>query len=87
MSGIFQQRVVAGCPYQDKCHPKIFKHVAKIITSKAAHDRTVIQRTMHSEEFQQALQLSKGLGTLCSKSGNSLKKVRIGVYNPQETSE
>ncbi len=62
----FNRELCAGCPYQDKCHPKIFKYVAKIITSKAAHDRAVIQRTMHSEEFKNYVRLGNGDETIPS---------------------
>lgn len=62
----FNRELCVGCPYQDKCHPKIFKHVAKIITSKAAHDRAVIQRTMHSEEFKNYARLRNGVETIPS---------------------
>lgn len=56
----FQREQCAGCPYRDRCRPKIYKRVAKIITSKAAHDRTVIRRTMHSEEFKNYARLRNG---------------------------
>lgn len=62
----FNRELCTGCPYQDKCHPKIFKRVAKIITSKAAHDRAVIQRTMHSEEFKNYARLRNGVETIPS---------------------
>ena len=31
----FLHEQCVGCPYQDQCKPKIFKRVAKIVTSKA----------------------------------------------------
>ena len=48
----FLHEQCANCPYQDQCKPKIFKRVAKIVTSKAAHERAKIQRNMSSEEFK-----------------------------------
>lgn len=62
----FQREQCVGCPYQDQCHPKIFKKVAKIVTSKAAHDRAVIQRTMHSNEFKNYARLRNGVETVPS---------------------
>lgn len=35
----FLHEQCANCPYQDQCKPKIFKRVAKIVTSKTAHER------------------------------------------------
>lgn len=32
----FPRELCAGCPYQNQCHPKIFKRVTKIVTSKTA---------------------------------------------------
>ena len=56
----------AGCPYQDQCRPKIFKRVAKIVTSKAAHERAKIQRNMSSEEFKNYARLRNGVETVPS---------------------
>ena len=62
----FPRELCAGCPYQDQCHPNIFKRVAKIVTSKAAHDRAVIQRSMHSEELKNYARLRNGVETVPS---------------------
>lgn len=62
----FQRTQCAGCPYQEQCHPKIFKRVAKVVTSKTAHDRAVIQRTMHGEEFKNYARLRNGVETVPS---------------------
>ena len=56
----------ANCPYQDQCKPKIFKRVAKIVTSKAAHERAKIQRKMSSEEFKNYARLRNGVETVPS---------------------
>lgn len=73
----FRREQCAGCPYRDQCHPKIFKRVAKIITSKAAHDRAVIQPTMHSEEFKNYARLRNGVETVPSilRSNYCLDKI------------
>ena len=62
----YNRELCAGCPYQDKCYPKIFKRVAKVITSKTAHDRAIIQRTMHGEEFKNYARLRNGVETVPS---------------------
>lgn len=60
----FPRGLCSGCPYQDQCHPKIFKRAAKIVTSKTAHDRAVIQRAMHGEEFKNYARLRNGIETV-----------------------
>ena len=54
----------ANCPYQKQCKPKIFSRVAKIVTSKAAHERAKIQRTMSGEEFKNYARLRNGVETV-----------------------
>ena len=62
----FLHEQCAGCPYQNQCKPKIFKRVAKIVTSKAAHERANIQRNMKSEEFKNYARLRNGVETVPS---------------------
>lgn len=62
----FQRDQCAGCPYQNQCHPEILKRVAKIVTSRAAHDKAVIQRTMHGEEFKNYARLRNDVETVPS---------------------
>ena len=62
----FLHEQCANCPYQDQCKPKIFKRVAKIVTSKAAHERAKIQRDMSSEEFKNYARLRNGVETVPS---------------------
>ena len=62
----FLHEQCAGCPYQMKCRPKIYKRVAKIVTSKAAHERAKIQRNMNSEEFKNYARLRNGIETVPS---------------------
>lgn len=62
----FLHEQCAGCPYQDQCKPKIFKRVAKIVTSKAAHERAKIQRNMGSEEFNNYARIRNGVETVPS---------------------
>ena len=54
----------ANCPYQKQCKPKIFKRVAKIVTSKTAHERAKIQRNMTCEEFKNYAKLRNGVETV-----------------------
>lgn len=69
----FQREQGAGCPYRDRCRPKIYKRVAKIITSKAAHDRAVIRRIVHSEEFKNYTRLRNGVETVPSIIRNNYR--------------
>lgn len=70
----------AGCPYQNQCKPKIYKRVAKIVTSKAAHERAKIQRKMNSEEFKNYARLRNGVETVPSNIRNNyhLEKIPRG---------
>lgn len=56
----------AGCPYQNQCRPKIFKRVAKIVTSKAAHEHAKIQRNMNSEKYKNYARLRNWVETVPS---------------------
>ena len=60
----FLHEQCASCPHQKQCKPKIFKRVAKIVTSKAAHERAKIQRNMRSEEFKNYARLRNGVETI-----------------------
>ena len=62
----FLREQCANCPYQDQCKPKIFKRVAKIVTSKAAHERAKVQRNMGTEEFKNYARLRNGVETVPS---------------------
>ena len=62
----FLHEQCANCPYRDQCKPKIYKRVAKIVTSKAAHERAKIQRKMSSEEFKNYARLRNGVETVPS---------------------
>ena len=62
----FLHEQCSNCPYQNQCRPKIFKRVAKIVTSKAAHERAKIQRSMNSEEFKNYARLRNGVETVPS---------------------
>lgn len=62
----FLHEQCANCPYQNQCKPKIFKRVAKIVTSKAAHERAKTQRNMGSEEFKNYARLRNGVETVPS---------------------
>lgn len=62
----FNREQCVGCPYQDKCNPKIFKRVSKVITSKAAHERAKTKRFMSTEEFKNYARLRNGVETVPS---------------------
>ncbi len=62
----FERSKCAGCPYQDQCKPKIYKKVAKIVTSRKAHERAIIQKQMQGEEFKSLARLRNGVETIPS---------------------
>lgn len=76
----FLHEQCAGCPYQKQCRPKIFKRVAKIVTSKAAHERAKMQRNMDSREFKNYARLRNGVETVPSNLRNNyhLEKIPRG---------
>ena len=76
----FLHEQCANCPYQDQCKPKIFKKVAKIVTSKAAHERAKIQRNMNSKEFKNYTRLRNGVETVPSniRKNYHLEKIPRG---------
>lgn len=73
----FSHDQCANCPYQDQCKPKIFKRVAKIVTSKAAHERAKIQRTMNSEDFKNYARLRNGVETVPANIRNNYHMEKI----------
>lgn len=62
----FDRNHCVGCPYQSQCGPKIYKKVAKFITSKNASNRAKSQRYMQSEEFSNYAKLRNGVETVPS---------------------
>ncbi|MCX4361502.1 MAG: transposase [Mucispirillum schaedleri] len=76
----FLHEQCASCPCQDQCKPKIFKKVAKTVTSKAAHERAEIQRNMDSEEFKNYARLRNGVETVPSniRKNYHLEKIPRG---------
>ena len=76
----FLHEQCANCPYQDQCKPKIYKRVAKIVTSKAAHERAKIQRNMSSDEFKNYARLRNGVETVPSniRKNYHLEKIPRG---------
>ena len=67
----FERERCVGCPNQGKCNLKIFKRVAKIVTSKTSHERALIQRNMDSEEFKNYAKLRNGVETVPSNLRNN----------------
>lgn len=62
----FDRDHCVGCPYQNQCRPKIYKKVAKFITSKNASNRAKSQRYMQSDEFSNYAKLRNGVETVPS---------------------
>lgn len=56
----FDKNHCVGCPYQEQCHPKIYKKVATFITSKNASNRAKSQRYMRSEGFSSLARIRNG---------------------------
>lgn len=62
----FDRNHCVDCPYQNQCHPKIYKKVASFITSKNASNRAKSQRYMQSDEFSSYARLRNGIETVPS---------------------
>jgi len=60
----FDRELCANCPYQDQCNPKIYKSVAKFITSQNASNRAKCQRYMQSNTFKNFAKLRNGVETV-----------------------
>ena len=60
----FDRNYCCTCPYQEQCHPKIYKKVASFIISKNASNRAKSQRYMQSEEFSNYAKLRNGVETV-----------------------
>ena len=70
----FPRECCAVCPFQQHCHPKIFKRVSKLTVSVKMRNRAIIQSQMQTEEFKQYARLRNGVETV-----PSLLKNRYGV--------
>ncbi len=64
--GSFDRNHCIGCPYKDQCRPKIYKKVARFITSKNASNWAKSQRYMQSAEFSNYARLRNGVETVPS---------------------
>lgn len=62
----FPKSECAGCPLKDKCHPKMYKRVAKKSISKNGRERAIQQRTRNSESFIKRSRFRNGVETLPS---------------------
>lgn len=60
----FDRNHCSNCPYQDQCRPKIYKKVAKFITSRNASNRAKSQRYMQSDEFSNYARIRNGVETI-----------------------
>ncbi len=67
----FDRKQCVGCPYQEQCRPKIFKRVAKLVTSKKAHERAKTQCKMQSDPFKAYARLRNGIETIPSNLRNN----------------
>lgn len=62
----FEKSKCEHCRFRDKCHPKIYKRVAKLVISKKASDRAAYARTMHTERFRNLARIRNGIETVPS---------------------
>lgn len=62
----FERELCANCPHQSQCKPKIYKNVAKFITSQNASNRARTQRYMKEDEFSNYARLRNGVETVPS---------------------
>lgn len=62
----FQKEYCENCPHKNKCKPKIFKRVSKVLTSKAASERAKTKRFMKTDEFKNYARLRNGVETVPS---------------------
>jgi hypothetical protein len=75
----FPRECCAGCPYQQNCHPKIFKRVSKLTVSNKMKNRAIIQRRMQTDEFKMLARLRNGVETVPSllKNQFNVNKMRV----------
>lgn len=62
----FQKSLCENCPYRDRCHPKTYKRVAKLVLSKNSSERAKYQRMMQSEMFKNLARIRNGIETVPS---------------------
>jgi len=62
----FDRDLCVSCPYQNQCKPKIYKKVAKFITSQNASNRAKCQRYMQGDDFRNYAKLRNGVETVPS---------------------
>ena len=62
----FNRELCANCPNQSQCKPKIYKNVAKFITSQNASNRAKSQRYMKEDKFGNYARLRNGVETVPS---------------------
>ena len=76
----FDRDKCAGCPYQQNCHPKIFKRVSKLTVSVTMKKRALAQSRMKSDEFKLFARLRNGVETIPSLLKNRYGVNRIPVH-------
>ena len=74
----FPREACAGCPFQQNCHPKIFKRVSKLTVSVNMKNRAITQKKMQTEEFKQYARLRNGVETIPSLLKN---RYRVNKMN------
>lgn len=76
----FPRECCAGCPFQQHCHPKIFKRVSKLTVSVKMKNRAITRSQMQTEEFKQYAKLRNGVETVPSLLKNRYDVNRMHVH-------
>ena len=62
----FDRDKCANCPYQDKCKPKIFKNVARLLITKKSFLRADLEKRMETTEYDLYRRIRNGVETIPS---------------------
>ena len=76
----FSREKCVGCPYQQNCHPKIYKRVSKLSVSLKMKKRALSQSQRETEDFKQYARLRDGVETIPSLLKNKYGVNRMPVH-------
>ena len=62
----FDREHCSNCPYQDQCHPKIYKKVARVLITKKSLVRRALQKRMKEDDYSLYRRLRNGIETIPS---------------------
>lgn len=75
----FDRELCAHCPYQDQCHPKIYKRVARVRVSGKMIRRARLQAEMQKDIYKLYARLRNGVETIPSMLKNIYGANRMHV--------